>query len=249
MHTVDKAKIRRNAVNTVGIILLAAAAALFVWNLLLIPGTIQARYAELQNYLYEFELAVASLSNKWLIILIIEFLFIAKSIIPIPVSLMFVLTGMVFPYSAAVLINAVGMMLLVSVKYYMGFRFGAGKLEKKLFQYALVQKILNRDYGKGIVLLLGRLIPWCPINKLSKAYGAMKYPIDRYLYISIIGFAPRLLMYSVIGRNVYDPFSTKFLAPLIALFALAGISLLILNALLFRIDDTADDKNTKKIKT
>lgn len=238
MRSAIKEKMKRNVVNTIGIVLLAVSAALFIWSLLLIPGTIQARYAELQNYLYEFQLAVASLDRKWLIVLIIELLFVLKSIIPIPVSLMFVLSGMVFPYSAAVLVNAVGMLLLVSVKYLWGYRFGTGKLDKKLLGYPVVQRILNLNYGKGITLLLARLIPWCPINKISQLYGAMKYPFDRYLYISVIAISPKVLMYSVIGRNVYDPFSTKFLAPLTVLFAVAGSSLLLLNALFGKNEQT-----------
>ena len=227
----DKTKIRSNAIYTAGSLLLIAAAALIVWNLLLQTGTLQLRYAEFQNRMYEFQLSVASLDNKWLILIIIELLFALKSVLPLPVSLMFVLSGMVFPYSYAVLINAVGMLILMSIKYLWGFRFGAGKIEKKLLGYQPVQKILNKPYGVGLVLFLSRMIPWVPLNKTSQFYGALKYPFDRYTYISILALVPKLLIYSVIGRNVYDPFSTKFLAPLTMIFMAAGISLLILNRL------------------
>lgn len=241
----NKKRAQSHAINTAGVLLLAAAAALIVWSLLLRTGTLQLRYAELQNKMYEFQLSVASLDDKWLIFLIIELLFLAKSILPLPVSLMFVISGMVFPYSYAVLINAVGMLLLMTVKYLWGYRFGAGKFEKKLLSYRVVQTVFNKKYGKGLTLFLGRLIPWTPINKTSQLYGALKYPFDKYIYISIIALTPKLLIYSVIGRNVYDPFSTKFLAPLTAIFAISGISLLVLNRLFINTDEEASEN--KKI--
>lgn len=231
MHAPDKEKVKFKAVNTIGVLLLSAAAALFIWNLLLIPGQIQAKYAELQNYLTEFQNTVASLENKWLIFLIIELLFVIKSVLPLPISLMFVLSGMVFPYHIAVFINALGLLLLTSLKYYQGYRFGAGKLDKKLLAYSFVQKILKKKHGQAIILLCARLIPWCPINKISLLYGELKYSFNRYLTISLIAFSPKILMISVIGKNVYDPFSTKFLAPLTMIFAISGSSLLALNAL------------------
>ena len=236
----DKTKVRFGAVNTAGILLLTGAVALVVWNLLLRTGTLQLRYAELQNRMYEFQLSVASLNNKWLILIIIELLFALKSVLPLPVSLMFVLSGMVFPYSYAVLINAVGMLILMSIKYLWGFHFGAGKIEKKLLGYHAVQKVLNKPYGVGLVLFLSRMIPWMPLNKTSQFYGALKYPFDRYIYLSILALVPKLLIYSVIGRNVYDPFSTKFLVPLTVIFTAAGLSLLILN----RLFTGTDNKNS-----
>lgn len=220
--------------NLAGVILLAASVALIIWSRLIKLGTLQIRYAEIQNYLYEIQLSVASLDNKWLIVIIIEVFFMLKSIIPLPISFIFVISGMVFPYGYAVLINALGMLLLVIIKYLWGFKFGTGKIDKKLLNNNTVQKVINKNYSKGAILFICRLIPWLPVNKISQMYGALKYPFDKYIYISIIGFTPRLLFYSVIGRNAYDPFSTKFLLPLTLLFAIAGISLLTLNAIFYK---------------
>lgn len=237
MRTADKRKLQYNALNALGIFLLAFTIALIIWSRLLKLGVLQLRYAEIQNMLYEFQLSIASLEDKWLIFIIIEILFIAKSIIPIPISLMFVISGMVFPYSYAVLINALGMILLIIIKYLWGFKFGTGKIDKKLLNITTVQKILNKNYSKGVILFSARLIPWIPVNKISQLYGAVKYPFDRYLYISIIAFTPRVLVYSVIGRNVFDPFSTKFLLPLTVISAVGGISLITLNKLFDAIKD------------
>lgn len=194
------------------------------------------RYVEMLDKLYEYQLAVASLNDRWLILIIIELLFILKSVVPIPLSFMFVITGMVFPYSQAVLINTVGMALLMSIRYLWGIRFDIGKLDKKLVSSAIIRKTFETRYGKGMILLLTRLIPWTPTNKVSRIYGAERYPFDRYLLVSLIGFSPKILSYSKIGRTIYDPISYEFLAPFIVLFAISGVSLLIFGAVFFRAD-------------
>ncbi|MBQ6164199.1 MAG: VTT domain-containing protein [Clostridia bacterium] len=197
---------------------------------------IRLQYVELTDKLYEIQLAVASLDAKWMILIIIELLFMLKSVLPIPLSFMFVITGMVFPYAEAVIINAVGMALLMSIRYMWGVKFDIGKLDKKLVSSAIIRKTFETKYGKGLILLLTRLIPWTPTNKISRIYGAEQYPFDRYLLISLIGYSPKILSYSKIGRSIYNPISYEFLAPVIVLFAIGGVSLLIFGAIFFRVD-------------
>ncbi|MBR1810574.1 MAG: VTT domain-containing protein [Clostridia bacterium] len=232
MKSDKKKKVRRNAINIVGISFLIAAVVLIIFSRLFIVDILELKYVEFLDKLYEFQLIVASLSDKWLIIVIIELLFILKSVIPIPLSFVFVISGMVFPYSYAVLINAVGMALLMTIKYYWGEKLGIGKLDRKWLNYEPIQKFLNTKYGKGLMLFLSRLIPWTPTNKVSQIYGTMDYPFDRYLLISLVGYTPKIFSYSIIGRNVYNPISLDFVAPFIFLLAISGTALLILNAIL-----------------
>lgn len=223
-------------INLTGVVMLSLSILLLLVSQYGDLDAISLRYVEFLDKLYEIQLAVASLNDKWLIVIIIELLFILKSVLPIPLSFMFVITGMVFPYTEAVIINAIGMALLMSIKYMWGVKFDLGKLDKKLVSSAIIRKTFETKYGKGMILLLTRLIPWTPTNKISRIYGAERYPFDRYLTASLIGFSPKILSYSKIGRSIYNPISYEFLAPFVVLFAIGGVSLLIFGAIFFRVD-------------
>ena len=64
------------------------------------------------------------------------------------------------------------------------------------------------------------------MNAVSQMYGTMGFNYKMFLVISLLGFAPRLASYTIIGRNAFDPFSAKFLIPLIAVLLLSGLSIL-----------------------
>ncbi len=221
-------------IDIAGVVMLAVAVLLLLLTQYGDLSLIELRYAQILSKLYDFQLAVASLDNKWLIVIIIEILFMLKSVLPIPLSFIFVISGMVFPYSHAVVINAIGMALLMAIKYMWGVKFKLGKLDKKLVSSAIIKKTFRTKYGKGAVLLLTRLLPWTPTNKISQIYGAMQYAFDRYLILSLIAFTPKILAYSKIGRTIYNPISVEFLTPVIILFSISGISLLIFGTIFFR---------------
>ena len=63
-------------------------------------------------------------------------------------------------------------------------------------------------------------------------YGATEMKLPTFLCYSLLGFLPRVLMWSYVGVNILNPFTTEFMAPLIVLFIISGISLLLLDALL-----------------
>ena len=67
-------------------------------------------------------------------------------------------------------------------------------------------------------------------------YGAMGYDLWKYLVISVIGFMPKLMSYTYIGVYVFDPLSLKFFLPFIILFAVSGTSILVLNAILNKLE-------------
>ena len=60
----------------------------------------------------------------------------------------------------------------------------------------------------------------------------MRYDLKWYMLLSVAGFLPKLVSYSVIGRNVYDPFSMAFILPFVILFTISGLSLFGVNKMI-----------------
>jgi uncharacterized membrane protein YdjX (TVP38/TMEM64 family) len=53
-----------------------------------------------------------------------------------------------------------------------------------------------------------------------------------FVGLSVLGFLPRVVLWSFVGSNIFDPFTPTFMAPIIVLLIISGISLLIWDAVL-----------------
>ena len=187
-------------------------------------------YDEYQKYLLNLELRVANLEGKWFILVIIFFLFVLKSVMPLsilPVSGVCVISAMVFNLPISLIINILGLVIIFSIRYYIGSK-------RKTLPYRILKsydeiwKILERD-GKGNpwLLFVCRIIPVFPINTVSNIYGGLKYDFRKYLLISVSGFLPKIFSYSIIGRNAFNPFSASFIIPVMISTFISGVGVLI----------------------
>lgn len=91
---------------------------------------VSSAYDEVLERLAEFEAAVASIPSKWLVILVIFLIYIGKVLIPLPITAVCVIAGMVFPTPIAVAVNFAGMTLLMTIKFYWGKHLGGGTIHK-----------------------------------------------------------------------------------------------------------------------
>ena len=216
--------------NFLGVLLILIGIALIVITLLMQVQQFAVRYQEFLKILSDFEDAVASIPNKWLVIVAIILIYLAKSVIPIPTSAVCVIAGMVFPTPYAVIINMAGYTLLITIKYVWGKHLGRGYVYKILRRYENVQRIMDSDkkYKDGLLVGL-RVVPYIPINTVSQVYGAMNFDYNRFVLLSVIGFLPRIVSYSMVGRHVYNPFSLGFILPIVIIFVISGVAIIGVN--------------------
>lgn len=231
---VHKKSNRKRLLNFLGSVLLLLAVVLFCVALLFQDPTFVEHYDEIMRRLAEFEYAVATLPYRGLVIVAILLIYLSKSVMPMPISAICVIAGMAFPLPIAVLINIVGFSLLCIIKYFWGKHIGGGLVHKLLLKNEEIERILEKadDKAKGGLLIGFRLVPSFPINTTSQVYGAMGYDFKVYLVLSVVGFLPKLISYSIIGRNVYDPFSMAFILPFVILFTISGLSLFGVNKMI-----------------
>lgn len=57
----------------------------------------------------------------------------------------------------------------------------------------------------------------------------MRYDFVYYSLLSLLGFMPRLFIYTKIGSAIYNPFSVQFLVLLIIIVAFTGMSIILFN--------------------
>ena len=206
---------------------------------------IRAQLSEINAWFTRIELFIARY-DKLNAVAIILFFFLVKFFVGfIPFSVFFIGTGLVFSPPIAVLINVLGYSMLILIKFLWGRRFGGGGVHKLLLKSDSLSSFMD-FHGKGNkwMLVVLRFVPAAPVGTVSRAYGATDMKIIPFLVLSNIGFLPRLITWSIIGCNVFDPFTPSFLTPLAVLLAISGISLLLLDTLFKLI--RKDDINEKK---
>lgn len=219
---------------TTAILSYLVAVVLIVILCLLQIDSVKEKYDQYLYILSEFEMRVAALQSRWLILIVILLLFLLRSLsMMYPYPMVFIITAMVYPPYQSFFINLFGMAFTFAFRYYTGYEMGEGTINYALKKYPAVMSAMEED-GKGnpVILLALRMIPSVPINTISHFYGSIEYSFPKYMVLSVAAYIPKLISYSFIGENVYDPFSASFFFPIILLLIFTGTVLLILRAFL-----------------
>ncbi len=217
-----------------GVISFITAAALLAIVIVMQIDSVQEKYRQYLDIISNFENVVAALGSRWLIVIVIFLLYILRSLTPIyPYPAIFIITGMVFPARYALIIDAVGMAFTFAFRYYTGIQMGEGWMNKALHRHPAIDRAFTTE-GKSDpwVLFALRFVPIFPINTVSQLYGAFEYPFLKYFIISMAAYSYKLISYTFIGNNVYDPLSGRFYIPLIVLFVISGISFFLMQAIM-----------------
>ena len=210
-------------------------------------------YTQIQHSLAELENFILNIDKTWLFVAAVMLLFAIKSIFPIyPTSTVCFLTGAVLPMYLAVPVNVIGFAVLLTIRYFWGKRFGAGNAWKIISKTEILRRLIQQD-GKGnsALLVALRLIPAMPVNSISGIYGSFDFGYIRFLIFSIIGFLPKLISFTFVGRNVFDPLSSGFLVPIMLLLFFTGISSLSINGVWITVEKTvefAKNRKTEKLQ-
>ena len=220
--------------NLSAIFCLIVALLLVIWSFLAKVTFFRDSYEMIIANLTRAQQYIAHLQYKWLIVIVIEMLFAMKTILPVPLSAIFMISGIVFPFWGAVVINGIGMVILMTIKYYWGFYVGGGNLGKLVRKIDKIRNLFEKGFSipNTVMLFVFRLVPSFPVNSISQLYGSIKFSYGTYIAVSMVGFLPKLMSWSVAGRNVFDPFSFRFTTPLIVICTISGLSILCINKIM-----------------
>lgn len=138
----------------------------------------------------------------------------------IPASLIYISVGMAFDWKRAVIINLLGIAIEVTVTYFMGKFLGKETVENKIRNSKSGDKFfLMLDKNRNLAVLLMRLIPAFPIDFSSLFMGAFDFNFLPYILLSILGIAPRVIAFTILGDGIYELIPMKYIV-LIAICAI-----------------------------
>lgn len=239
---------RSGIMNAVGFALLISAAAVSVVVYLLRYDQLWLWYNVYQEKLLEAEQFIQSLGISWKFVLTMLIVFLVRTFIPfLAVSAICVLTGAVLPSYWALIVNFLGIIIMMSIKYFEGMKFGSGNAWKIISKNERARKIIESSGKVNKALLFAlRLIPGFPLGSVSRIYGSLRFPYWRFILLSAAGFAPKLLSYTFMGTNVFDPLSSAFLVPLMIVLTISGASLLCVNLIWLLVEKSVSSSKKNK---
>lgn len=211
-------------------------------------SNVEQKYIGFRQKMIDLESKVARYGNFGYKVLVIIFLFLLKGFLPlVPISATCLLSGAILPFPLAFFVNIVGLSGLMTIKYWLGKKLGGGNIEKILKRYPEILALLERDgSGNPWLLFIFRLVPSFPVNPISQLYGSMGYEFNKYLLISLAGFLLKIVSFTVIGSNVYDPLSSAFIVPIIIILFISGISMLLVNLIISLTNKSESEQSKEK---
>ena len=124
----------------------------------------------------------------------------------IPITVLYVSAGIVFPFGWAYIISYIGVILTLSIGYFNGKRLGEDKVESLIGKYPRIGSFMERRRGNLTYLcFFSRLIPF-PFDIFSMFAGAIKVPFARYLILSLLGLTPKLILFVFAGVTIARSF-------------------------------------------
>ena len=182
---------------------IAVAAAIFV--------TAIFNYDFLSNL--DIRTLIAGASSIFIAELIILGVYAVKAVMMVvPASLIYISVGMAFDPKRAVIVNLLGIALEVTVTYFLGKFLGKDAVEKKNRNTKAGDKFFTMlDKNRSAAIFLMRFIPAFPIDFSSLFMGAFDFKFFPYLIFSVLGIAPRVIAFTVLGEGIYELIPMKYI--------------------------------------
>lgn len=132
----------------------------------------------------------------------------------LPAAIFSVVGGTIFGSFKGFIFNMIGFFLSGTVAFFIARNLGKETVDKLLRGKAIkLNNNLNKNGFK--ILFLLRLPPVLPYDPLSYACGLTKIKYKDFIYASLLGVVPETLCYSIMGQNIFNPHSPKFIIPFI----------------------------------
>lgn len=128
-----------------------------------------------------------------------------------PVLLLFAVTGRMFPFPAALLINIVGIAVTLSLPYFIG-RFSGEDMTKRLMvKYPKLAELRTLRSRNGFFFsFLARAVGILPCDVVSLYMGNTRLPYIQYITGGVLGFMPDLICATIVGMKITDSSSPWF---------------------------------------
>lgn len=181
--------------------------------ILLIWGTIFALCLHYKDEITIDNILNNTPANHLTAFFVIVGLFAVKSAsIFIYCGILYVASGLLFPFPLAMLTNICGSIVMFTLPYFIGKRVGSDAVDYITQKYPKVELIKKLRYNQDFKFAyIVRIISLIPLDLVSLYMGAVRVNYPCYLCGSILAFIPTMTLLSIMGKNAVDPASPQFI--------------------------------------
>lgn len=159
---------------------------------------------------------------------IIWVLYVLKSItVFFPLIILEIAVGYLFSPGMALLINSIGILIILTVPYGIGYAAGMDIIQKQMQKHPKFGEILNRQQRNSFFLCFFlRIISCLPGDIVTMYLGATKTSFWKNLVAGFLGLLPGIFLSTLLGGSIQDPKSPMFWLSAGLMGALAALSML-----------------------
>ena len=167
--------------------------------------------------------------NKPLVLAMVIAIYALKSIsVVFPLSILYLSVGSLFSFVEALTINSCGLIVCLTIPYFVGRFSGEGFVSKIIAKYPKAKKIDNfKNTNQWVFSFLLKFVGIFPGDITSMLLGSMRVPYGVFLSGSLVGMFPSLITITSLGETITTPHTPGFLISLAAICLNAVISLFV----------------------
>jgi len=155
-------------------------------------------------------------------------LYVLKSLtVFFPIAVLNVLGGFLFDPVKAIVFNCIGVVVELSIPYWIGRISGQPFAKRLEGKYPKVAKVFGEHSDNLFFLSVFLRALFClPGDAISMYFGAIKMPHFKYLIGSFIGILPGTVAFTLLGMSITNPDSPLFWISILMTVGFAFVSML-----------------------
>lgn len=144
-------------------------------------------------------------------VILLCFFAVKSALVFIPIMIPQILAGHLYSRDIALLINLLGLVVVMSVPYWIGKRLGSTKMERLIQKYPKLQSILKvqEDNQMAFCFML-RACSVPPADIVTMYLGATGMPFLTSVIGGVLGYFPGMVLTTFLGANIRNPESPAF---------------------------------------
>lgn len=153
----------------------------------------------------DVEALLSQFDKTGVIVAVVLGLYFVKGLIfVLPASVIYVAVGVILDTWLAIGVNVLGIIIEILAAYLLGRFLGKDYVHRLLSKKEAGRKILATNFqDKKWLIFVTRLLPVFPIDFLSLFFGATKSNGVIHFILSVAGLAPRVILFTIIGDNLF----------------------------------------------
>ena len=145
-----------------------------------------------------------------------------------PIIVLNVLGGFLFEPDHALIINSIGVLVELTIPYWIGRASGTGFADKLCKKHPKLAEIIGEGSNNNFFMsFFLRVISCLPGDAVSMYFGARRVPFWTCLLGSFLGTLPGMVAATLLGMNITDPSSPMFWVSIGLTVGLSVISFLV----------------------